>query len=267
MRAIDYTYLVEPNLLIPGKKPVGNVKVDWENSLTDNIIGFWPFHQPNLESPGRNIVSNRYNTRPRDEWADQPNPYGYDDGNPNIRTWGNASLDHRYIDVNDELFAGTGPFTIACKFMRNSAVSDSYQIVLGRRDGTAGGETIYLYIIEDSGNDYLRFWVEGLTAGAALSDPTAAPLNEWITMVGVFSGSALTIYTNGVEAISIGCTGTRGSSTSTTTEFGASPVFADSQYQRILRGLISYVGIWHRVLTPSEILSMYEDPYQFLIPE
>ena len=37
------TALLEPNLLIPGKKPVGPVEVDWSNPLTKGLVGCYLF--------------------------------------------------------------------------------------------------------------------------------------------------------------------------------------------------------------------------------
>jgi len=53
--SFDLTHLLEPNLLIPGEKPVGAVTIDWTHPLTE---GLWLFNLP-LHRGGIDVVSGR----------------------------------------------------------------------------------------------------------------------------------------------------------------------------------------------------------------
>ena len=55
---VDEVMLREPNLLVPGKEPVGPVKIDWSNPLTDKLRGAYYILQ---EGQLRNFVNNEFN--------------------------------------------------------------------------------------------------------------------------------------------------------------------------------------------------------------
>ena len=38
---VDEVMLREPNLLLPGKKPVGSVKIDWDHPISKNLLSCW----------------------------------------------------------------------------------------------------------------------------------------------------------------------------------------------------------------------------------
>ena len=52
-------FLREPNLLVPGKKPLGSVKVDFSNSLSKSVLAVWLV---SALGPIRDIVSGDYTT-------------------------------------------------------------------------------------------------------------------------------------------------------------------------------------------------------------
>lgn len=88
--AVDITALREPRLLVPGKQPLGPVKIDWSNPLTKQLGGLW------LENNVHSIYHDLTGIHPRMLPASGILPVGRTINESNIGTAGGPIIGHQF---------------------------------------------------------------------------------------------------------------------------------------------------------------------------
>lgn len=246
----------EPNLLIPGRKPVGPVQIDWSHPLARDIEACWvtPWGKQLRDLKGKYITTTG------------TNPATIQRGNLFYVPSGTTGTEY------DLRPSAAGDRTL---YIRGRSNLTTTQICLSIRLGSGSFNQVSL------GYNY---WTTGavnttITGGFsafATRDPdphsysyTAAGIvaaGEWFTLVGVFkSGEALKIYVNG-KKLSVTSSLTfdvgDGWSAAQHTEIGGAADGGSTGWN----GDIATAGIFTRALSDAEATSLSANPYQFLIP-
>jgi hypothetical protein len=86
---------------------------------------------------------------------------------------------------------------------------------------------------------------------------TAAPVGQWVHMVGTYDGSTVRLYVNGVQQYSTPWTGTFATDTTGIT-IGASHNSGSHVAEEAFNGSIDEVSIYSRALTAQEVTQLYQ---------
>ena len=238
---VDDMMLREPNLWIPGKKPIGPVKIDFSHYLSDGLMAYTLFEskapycfglERNLVAAGTNI--NPTNTR-----------YGKciysTDGYFNL---GNA----------DKLFPRSLS-TIVYIRNRKDLVNDTVGN-FGYADSQTDRVSVHLLWTEVA---YFDFGSTGTSNRINIADADTTDYEIWVFVAGPSKGRE--IWKNGIKLI--GDAAKTGSRLSNTGDFWVceTRLLGDSAHENV------YVfGIFDREWSDGQIKSFSADPYQFLIP-
>lgn len=235
----------EPNLLIPGRKPVGPVTIDWSHPLANGLTVCILFQSPEP----RNLVDGAALTKsggayftPDGQYFDEVDDYYT---LPNVTmTSGNTILTHTNFTDNAGSF-----FQVFFSF-----------------GAALGSNTLNMYLGETSQATVPDQLV--VATGAATSE-----FNFWSSLnnkplAHVFNSSGSPrsrLWVGGDEISQISDSSTWPSSPQTRTLYiGARE---DLNADRFFGGTLKYLYIYGaKVLSPAEIVSLNRNPYQFLIP-
>lgn len=232
--AIPKVLLREPRLLTPGQRPVGQVRIDKSNPITEGLV------LCSLANNRRNLVDNRY---PDEEnAATSLGEYEYFDGVNNHRSYNysspvgiSADSPHTFFLIAEPLITGTLKTAIAI------------------------GSSSSTYSMLEFSTSQIRF-----RAGTTTNVPVTTTIpTGYITCAAVLytSNDAKLYVNNNVYS-------NTGAMTLTST------VNRNFAVGRIPWNLTKYNGemnfkfgcIFSRALSESEIRSLIADPYQFFIP-
>ncbi len=128
----------------------------------------------------------------------------------------------------------------------------------------AWGSSTYGYVLRAGGSGQLSFNIAGAVGGSpvgwkeAMSPVNALVLNTWHHVAGVFDGTMLFCYVDGMPVGSTAFSGTIYPSTGIKARIGA---LADTNWSmsRYFDGMIDEVRVWNRALSQSEIASGMND--------
>lgn len=241
---IEETLLREPNLWVPGKKPIGPVKIDWEHPLGKLVqIAF---------IPGGGIA--RDAMRP-------PLNVEYTTTTPIINS--------RYADlrddggfVYDDSFDVVTEFTILVRASRESTnldglVSDKNNTNWNTSDG-----------FSLSGRGGMGRFFFRIGANNSVYDNTVGSLNTFHNIAATWKASVeQKVYQDGVALTQTSASGTVPATSFTKssqsirigTYYAGGPSWSWD-------GLIDYAFVVNKHMTQQEIIAFHLDPYQFLIP-
>ena len=269
--AFEDTMLREPNLWVPGAPPDGPVTVDTTNDLTRGCAGYFLGRDA-----GRPIIHNLMSDNtvdslvPRSYSAAFPKGVGSDKGivydssnESNAFYWDSDVANPRWIPSNH--------VTIMAVYKQFSYASAGNSVI-GRCDTGSSTTTYYsLRLYSDKTRLTVRV-ANGSTYTAEFAE--AVPLNEWHVLTGVANlnrGASIMeifLYLDGIEVAYL-YTGVNsglwtGAETGTNFRLGNGKIDDTS---RGYDGQIAMGAMWaDRPLSPSEVVSMSDDPYQFLMP-
>ncbi len=99
----------------------------------------------------------------------------------------------------------------------------------------------------------VRFRIRTGSTTTTLSGSTTYTIGSWMHIVGVYNGSTMTVYKDGVSDGSVAKTGTLSASAATTLIGDQTP---DAEVGFI--GSIDEVGVWSRALSATEVSDMYK---------
>jgi hypothetical protein len=240
--------LREPNLWVPDRKPVGQVKIDWNHPLGANVIHAFLL---------RGLSAVDLFTKERLSKTGTPtfeaNSIVFDTTNPDY--FASSSTKFDFPDDEGTLIAKVrcdssagfrGVFSDKGSSVWNTTEGIAFYV------GTSGPNRLYVVM---NGTSLYRVGDTALTQGAVHTIATTFdPTNE------------IQIYIDGVADTFLASAGTY----STYTKSASSTITIGSYYDRAVdrsfTGLIEYAYAFDRSLTSSEIQSLTDDPYQFLIP-
>jgi len=170
-----------------------------------------------------------------------------------------------YVNVSDSDSLGiTGPITLECWAKMNSvgvaagSLTDN-QYFISKASSTGTASTIaYTLLIANTGDDYLRFQISDGTSLDQTNDAPGLSVDElspnvWYHIVGVYDGSYIYLYLDGVLKTSeTSLSSIRDISTEVRIgELGGST-------SRPFNGTIDEVNIYSRALTANEVKLLYE---------
>jgi len=228
---IDDTLLREPNLLIPGRKPVGPVRTTRDAALT-------------LLPQGRGFA---------DASAYYPGTNTDADGGSVRFTAANASS-VALPDIGD-LLSDIDVFTAVCRcYIKYSGTN---QLIWGAVNSDGFGDNAEVFELGTDGSDEVFFFFA--TAGTKFVRYTLP--EGWHTLVGRKSGTALAqLWVDGVlaaEETSVG------SGDATGTHHYLGRPFAASRY---FNDRIAFAQLFNEDVGENAAKTLSRDPYQFLVP-
>ena len=271
---VDEVMLREPNLLVPGKRPVGPVKIDWNNTVTNGMV----FCAINV--PGGHFIdlvsgklSHAYSTATVNE------VYGRNGGSSVQGTDGTL--------MAKGSARGTGELWNANETGVDFLTTIGTLITLGRHEASVGNNQVFYFGSNEKVSSYYGcgvgiddFVLSGYGRPLIILDgnnANAGPTNDllgrdpedMIHFFGVaWDGTNHYFYTGLNNSV------LRESEvdarTATSHPSRRTLCSGDANSLRSSSGVISIQSslnlAWNRVLSKSEYSSLYFDPYQILIP-
>ena len=259
---VDEIMLREPNLLVPGKKPVGSLKIDWNNKNTAHLVNLWglgtnlgsclkdrvgvapgingglEIQRGSLYQPG----SNQYAT------VGNVSTFGF---HKNDRRW-TAVIQLRFDDYNTDDFGVIVGSTISsaskgfCIWYENRTSQGSpHRLMQYMAPGTTGNSVSIAHngFVSDSNLHTYVFRSDGAVAGDTGS--------LWI------DGALVSTVDGTIET----------PSTTTTDMAYAARIGMAEQYPTLIMPMeIPLIAFFNEALSDGGCQSLSLDPYQFLIP-
>ena len=260
---VDELLLREPNLWVPGKKPVGNVKIDHSHPMAKDLLTF----QIPSEKYNRELVSNKQSV------LHTNGSYGVDATDPYLESTSDTT-GGSYTSFDKPVIPDVGYAFTVLVFCQISSLAQYGEIVsFPWKETTWTDPYSNFNLSRDNELDILR--VQGID------------FKDQISPSSTFS------YVS-TSPIMIGCTCASGTSTPEWYRYekGEPPIIHGAARQALgtrfwdtfdtgigllQRNVPAYQGeggtgkiwwsaFWFRKLSTTEVESMYNDPYQFLIP-
>ena len=246
---VDEVMLREPNLLVPGKKPVGNVKIDWSNPLADKLVSFV------MCESGLDLVSSVLGTR---NGTITPSIIGTNRASTfasNGDKWSFAHTDR--TDLTDAM-------TMICDVEIATGTTSGRYVSKASNDATAVPYRMSFFPSPYNGMYFVRAGVGG-KYGAWAPDSKIIAAGE-SGIIGVSTdGTTWTepsFYGSGVYT-----GGTRYFSGADNPVTSASQPLEIGQWESISGSIkIGFVALWSRRFDKADFDAFYADPYQVLIP-
>jgi lysophospholipase L1-like esterase/chitodextrinase len=160
--------------------------------------------------------------------------------------------DTLYVGSATSLNSVTGGLTVAAWTYRSSN-QPGYVSVVSREVGTAYYEHYYLGFADGS----YRWFVNTTGGYSNTGIGNAAPLGQWVHVVGTYDGANVKFYVNGALQFTLPHSGAFSTDTTGVT-IGASHNDASHQPGEGFRGAIDEVNLYARALTDQEVLQLYQ---------
>ena len=258
---VDEAGLREPNLLIPGKKPVGPVKIDWSNPLTNGLVHFW------LLNDGREVA--------RDMAGAGPDGAKHGTVGSDV-VWTVTSQGicpefklgtYSYINTTggDYLNLQDLPALTVEAVWYSDMSGTAEHTIFGNWTGSGAA---LMQRADPAASDSLETYVRTTSGAPSHIMTSAVNANTWYRSFLLFDVVDLKSYigelTGPLQTSAGTATAAAMANSQAEREFylGASPIGADDD----LVGPMAYCRLWHRRLSESEIYDLHRDPYQILIP-
>ena len=163
-----------------------------------------------------------------------------------------GSNDSVYVANSSSLNIATTGLTVSAWVYRN-ANQQGFVSVLSRQQGTWYYERFYLGF--ENGN---YRWLVNTTSGYSdLTVGGAAPLGQWLHLVGTFDGTDVKLYVNGALQFSSPHSGTLPTDTTGLT-IGANYNDAAHTAQEVFNGKIDEVNVYGQALTSQDVATLYQ---------
>lgn len=244
---VERTLLREPRLWVPGKKPIGPVKIDWSNPLTENLQSFI------LTGNNVELVSQKSAVMSGDIVRAVSN------GQLCTKCTNGPSSDGKLI--GNEVNAGNQIQVTLSVLVEILDDAEQYRYACGYRDD-ANAHAVGI-TPRHSGN----YW--GLFYRDTVKSDTSARIDQThgmhhLTAVNIASNECKLYRDGKLRHIS---TTNQTSTIANPSEFVANN---NSSNVSISNGdddvVVHYAAIWKRALPEEQVLAMQSNPYQFLIP-
>ena len=256
---VDEVMLREPNLLVPGKKPVGPVKIDWNHILSKDLAAYWLFQSGHP----RDMVGNNHGTY----YADvKPNSHQGGSRYCPVSTDEGSALeitDNTVFRPDSNGMTAIVDFEI---FTMNTATIG----LLNRYQGVPSAVRSWLFGLTAGGNLIGAFSTNGTYQGANnVNGSATVSINNRYVAAMTWKPSTATLYLNGVQD-GINTSSASSLHTGSTPLYIGGPQYSPrgigSAQNSLLFGHVYSASFYRRVLSTAEIYSLYHDRYQFLIP-
>jgi len=243
-RRSNYPFSAEmPELLYPGRKPVGKVKVDMESEIGKNLIWYSNFiNKKPLVNKGGPII-------------DYTGDMVIGESHGAMSTFNNPAVDNLYWSCQNlnPYLSNKVTFFIDCRL--NASFTQS-MFVFSKSVTSSFSFGVYAHKTSASYIAYVR------TNGGNKNTPTNIAkytIGERVVLVGVYDSSELVMYVNGVRMGSIAVTGDMDANGTeiSVNRWGDGGAFLISVYS---------AGIMNIALDDEQVFDLAHDPYKFLIP-
>jgi len=241
---VDEAGLREPNLLIPGRKPVGAVKIDWANSGLENDILAWYL----MNDSGTSLTDIAAGNAGTLIGSVSRGPQDL------LFAGGRVSLP---ITIQQQIDAAEELTIIAWVYVTSDAADGT---VVGCWAGT--GNFLFWADVGGSGKGYACIVRTAAKLVRAGEDVASLTLNTWQCVAVTYAAPTLRIYVDGVQVAS----DTGGSTIDASITAPAIGSDGAAVSDRAFTGKMKDVRIWKKALSATSIYNHYIDPYQFLIP-
>jgi hypothetical protein len=254
---VDEVMLREPRLLVPGMQPLGPVKVDWSNPLTQSLTFCWLGRSPHVD-----LATGRMRTTAISSISAGSVP--------------GIGRYTAYAANCGDTFGAIQPITSNSFTVLSHAAPVSRSAIgslFNQRKGTSQFEDISLLTncgaSDAAAAGSMRCRCSDTGSSAAISGANAASVIDGLPHVFVgtrINGDAPILYVDGANRTSSTTNGAIVNiySTAQQTRINNIADFASTGYNNIDPNYL--VCCWNRALSPSEVRAISLDPYQFLIP-
>lgn len=255
---VEESLLREPNLWVPGKKPVGPVKIDSTSSMARDISAYFV---PLPINGAVDIVNgNMPSVIAGAGWESCSEGLGW-----------RTSADGHYIQY--PYIPAYGLPTDFTLFWRGYIYGEvaGFMGFMSSRAGAIGDGEWNLYSLGDASNDELQFQIRDNSASE-----TYLPFNVWpavhpeLYSIVVTMDTATAICTSYIQYGRNKVTGTETGAgvPFPFTSFGADLILNEmsNAFTSGIDAILLSAGIWNRKLSEHEAWALNNDPYQFLIP-
>lgn len=246
----------QPTLFIPGVKPTGLVKIDWEHPLS---VGLSSFGIGPVDL-AHDVIVNAYNNEP-DIIADY---YHFNDTR-NSEAW---VLEH----LGSEFLDGAANFTmlVVARFHgSNNSAEDSLIGQWAYLQGTIESNAKRAFIRYDSNSNEIDMFCRSGAADNSYTESVSIEDDKFHTIVGRLENGEMYIFVDGVKLGTGNDIGGGLGSDSHSKYFevmgGHGCTYTDV-YNDSPRFDLKAWSVWERALTDIELLEFHRNPYQFLIP-
>jgi hypothetical protein len=256
----------EPALLVPGKKPIGRVKLDWTHPLSNGMTRFVLFGKRfSFVDPAVNLSGVVFDYVPNKIIGQ------YSDFSGELPSWQTDYIDSpeatSVLFLDTELVSTKAAYTVMarCRSHANTASANMFSC-----DSSSSNLRTWQLRYNTAANPsdlrFVAFRTNSTTT--SITSGTVLYEDEWYTVAGAFDASFARLYIDGLEAASPVSNAT----SQVNIAAGASGVLArlttsaPTAPGNVFDGDVSWVASWDRVLSDVEFKSMHDDPYQVLIP-
>lgn len=239
--------LEQPELLYPGRKPVGNVAIDFSNKAAEGLIASWIFNNSFVD-----IVSGITATTPNGP----PDLFRVDRGEFSVKPSPNSAGDKLLITDRRIVDLPLTPFSVLYR-----AYSIGVHVSNGAMLGWSGTDDIVLYPNAGAGSTakHRVFWRD---AGVTVFDSDDVIPVGWFTYLLTWDGDTVYQYLNGKQqSVSQSFTG---AGVGPFTNFGLN-YWPGGQYYSA-DGRLSTVMFFNSPKGKAEAESLTKNPYQVLKP-
>ena len=147
--------------------------------------------------------------------------------------------------------------TIQC-FFKLTDNSDSYQAIVAKRQNWTAATNCYALWAGTAYSSKFRFYLSNGSSSDYAEVDSAYSTNTWYQVTGVYNGSKLLIYQNGVkQADETAMTGNVNEILTSELLLGISKASNSVSTSYIMTGLIANVHIYNRALSANEVLHNY----------
>ena len=246
---VDETYLREPNLWVPGKKPIGPVKIDWEHPYTKGLVAAYIFQVKD----GNNAIDLVKGSITKLHSSTPMAIEGVNFTSPTNVTDLPAPLE----------IAGNDKFTFMFRARSTTGVAKSVRVLFSYRDGTSTSGVFICYPWDSASGPGIRVFYDGVTKldenlGAVHFNTNP----NTFSVVGRIGSDALTGYVNNNKTIA----GEIGVAALTSTPTALSIGGWNGTTQLTTDVYLHHLYVFDHNVEEAQIRDMHRDPYQILTP-
>ena len=259
---VDEVMLREPNLLIPGKKPVGPVKIDWDHPIAQGLVVFSLFNERKRSGSLLNLADET-NPGVISGTAAAVNPYQESLFGVRLKFHpsGLTGIDELFYE-KDNVIANTDDLTMISKGIVDSISGD--QASFGWRG--LGGDSFRL--LQSGSTTFTATYIDSSPVAGHNASITTATVSQGstVTACGRKKGNLLRVFHRLEEGNINTSSDTTGGSGNMRDDGNGNHITPSNSSNSKGNNAIYYFSAWNRGLSDAEVRSFMIDPYQILIP-